>query len=63
MLLFCRDKDIIYRTDKDLDDQKDPDGADFDRRLRQLDQPSNRRYDDWVPSNRTAESEEQWRRR
>lgn len=59
----CRDKDIIYRTDRDVDDQQDLDAAEFDRRLKALDQPSGRNYDDWIPSKGQAGSEEQWRRR
>lgn len=62
VFLLCRDKDIIYRTDRDLDNQADLDSADFDRRLKELDQSSGRAFDDWAPSKRRAGSEEQWRR-
>lgn len=63
LALQCRDKDIIYRTDRDVDDQEDLDKAEFDRRLKALDQPSGRKYEDWMPSKQQASSEEQWRRR
>jgi len=62
---MCRDKDIIYRTDRDLSDQsKDLSQEDFDRRLDASSKGSGaskgRRYDDWAPAKQAVDNE--WKR-
>ena len=54
----CRDDEIIYRTDRDLTDQKkDLSEEDFDNRLNAS---KGRRYDDWAPAKQPVDNE--WKR-
>ena len=59
----CRDQDIIYRSDRNVSDQKDPDEADFDRRLAELDSNGGRRFNDWIPQPQEVDPDWQQRRR
>ena len=59
----CRDQDIIYRSDRNVSDQKDPDEADFDRRLAELEGNGDRRFNDWIPQPQEVDPDWQQRRR
>lgn len=56
-----RDRDIIYRSDKKLDDNME--GADFDRRLADLDDKG-RPLSDWgIPQPQEVQADSEWGRR
>lgn len=59
----CRDEDIIYRSDRNLDQQsRDLDADEFDRRLGQKVGDSDRSFGDWAQAQpQEVDRDSEWR--